>query len=105
MLQVVCNLYRQKDIWIDINSEEKVAVILSKMTVILSKMFFYSSKPFHAHVQYVFNASEKYKNLSTNSSGIVVEMIREDGDMDASMSRDLAAAIIRDGKVPSDWEQ
>ena len=37
--------------------------------------------------------------------GIVVEMIRAAGDMGASMVRDLAAAIIRDGKVPSDWEQ
>ena len=27
------------------------------------------------------------------------------GDMGASMIRDLTAAIIRDGKVPSDWEQ
>ena len=33
-------------------------------------------------------------------SGIVV-MIRAAGDMGASMIRDLAAAIIRDGKVPS----
>ena len=38
-------------------------------------------------------------------SGIVVEMIRAAGDMGDSMIRDLAAAIIRDGKVPSDWEQ
>ena len=38
-------------------------------------------------------------------SGIVVEMIRAAGDMGASMISDLAAAIIRDGKVPSDWEQ
>ena len=38
-------------------------------------------------------------------SGIVVEMIRAAGYMGASMIRDLAAAIIRDGKVPSDWEQ
>ena len=38
-------------------------------------------------------------------SGIVVEMIRAAGDMGASMIHDLAAAIIRDGKVPSDWEQ
>ena len=38
-------------------------------------------------------------------SGIVVEMIRAAGDMSASMIRDLAAAIIRDGKLPSDWEQ
>ena len=38
-------------------------------------------------------------------SGIVVEMIRAAGDMGASVTRDLAAAIICDGKVPSDWEQ
>ena len=37
-------------------------------------------------------------------SGIVVEIIRAAGYMGASMIRDLAAAIIRDGKVPSDWE-
>ena len=34
-----------------------------------------------------------------------MEMIRAAGDMGASMIRDLAAAIICDGKVPSDWEQ
>ena len=40
------------------------------------------------------------------SSGIVVEMIRAaSGDTGASMIRDLTAAIIRNGKVPSDWEQ
>ena len=38
-------------------------------------------------------------------SGIMVEMIRAADDMGASMIRDLAAAIIRDGKVPSDWKQ
>ena len=38
-------------------------------------------------------------------SGIVVEMIRAAGDMGASMIHDLAAAIICDGKVHSDWEQ
>ena len=38
-------------------------------------------------------------------SGIVMEMIQAACDMGASMSRDLAAAIICDGKVPSDWEQ
>ena len=37
-------------------------------------------------------------------SGIVMEMIRAAGDTGASMIRDLAAAIIRDGKVSSDWE-
>ena len=38
-------------------------------------------------------------------SGIVVEMIRAAGDMGTSMIHDLAAAIIRNGKVPIDWEQ
>ena len=38
-------------------------------------------------------------------SGIVVEMIRAAGDTGTSMIRDLAVAIIHDGKVPSDWEQ
>ena len=38
-------------------------------------------------------------------SGIVVEMIRAASDMGTSMICDLAAAIIRDGKVSSDWEQ
>ena len=38
-------------------------------------------------------------------SGIVVEMIRALGYTGASMICDLAAAIISDGKVPSDWEQ
>ena len=35
----------------------------------------------------------------------LVEMIRATGDMGTSMIRDLAVAIISDGKVPSDWEQ
>ena len=38
-------------------------------------------------------------------SGIVVEMIQAAGDTGISMIHDLAAAIICDGKVPSDWEQ
>ena len=38
-------------------------------------------------------------------SGIVMEMIRTGSDTGASMIHDLAAAIIHDGKVPSDWEQ
>ena len=37
--------------------------------------------------------------------GIVVEMIQAASDMGTSMIHDLAAAIIFDGKVPSDWEQ
>ena len=38
-------------------------------------------------------------------SGIMLEMIRAAGDMGASMICDLAAAVICDGKVPSDWVQ
>ena len=37
--------------------------------------------------------------------GIVVEMIRAASDTGTSMIRDFAAAIIRNGKVPSDCEQ
>ena len=49
--------------------------------------------------------SQMQAGKAPGPSGIVVEMIRAAGDMGASMIRDLAAAIIRDGKVPSDWEQ
>ena len=38
-------------------------------------------------------------------SGVVVEMIRAAGDTGATMIHDLDMAIIRDGKVPADWEQ
>ena len=49
--------------------------------------------------------SEMETGKAPGPSGIVVEMIRAAGDTGASMIRDRAAAIIRDGKVPSDWEQ
>ena len=35
----------------------------------------------------------------------MVEMIRAAGDTGATMTRDLAIAIIRYGKAPADWEQ
>ena len=38
-------------------------------------------------------------------SGIVVEKIKAACDTGATMIRDLATAIILDGKVPTDWEQ
>ena len=38
-------------------------------------------------------------------SGIVVEMIKAAGVTGATMIRDLATAIIRDCKVPTDWEE
>ena len=34
-----------------------------------------------------------------------METIRAAGDTGATMILDLALAIIRDGKVPADWEQ
>ena len=49
--------------------------------------------------------SQMKAGKAPGQSGIVVEMKRAAGDMGASMVRDLAAAIIRIGKVPSDWEQ
>ena len=36
---------------------------------------------------------------------IVVEMIKTAGETGATMIRNLATAIIRDGKIPTDWEQ
>ena len=38
-------------------------------------------------------------------SRVVMEMIRAAGDTGATIIRDLAIAIIRDGKVPADWGQ
>ena len=48
--------------------------------------------------------SQMKAGKASGPSGIVVEMIRAAGDMGTSMIRDLAAAIIHDGKVPSNWE-
>ena len=42
---------------------------------------------------------------AAGSSGIEVEKIKATGDTGATMIRDLATAIIRDGKVPTVWEQ
>ena len=49
--------------------------------------------------------SQMKAGKASGPSGIVVEVIRAAGDTGAAMIRDLAAAIIRDGKVPSDWKQ
>ena len=38
-------------------------------------------------------------------SGVVVEMVIAAGDTVANMIRNHAIAIIRNGKVPADWEQ
>ena len=48
--------------------------------------------------------SQMKARKAPGQSGRVVEMIRAAGDTGVSMIRDLAAAIIHNGKVPSDWE-
>ena len=54
----------------------------------------------------VNNANSKMKSSKAASpSDIVVEMIKAADDTGATMIRDLATAIIHDGKVPTDWEQ
>ena len=49
--------------------------------------------------------SQMKAGKAPSPSGIVVEVIRAASDMGASMIRDIAAAIICNCKVPSDWEQ
>ena len=49
--------------------------------------------------------SQMKAGKAPGTSGIVVEMIRAAGDTGTSMICDLTAAIIHDGKEPSDWEQ
>ena len=49
--------------------------------------------------------SKMKSGKAAGPSGIVVEMIKAAGDTGATMVRDLATVIIRDGKVPTDREQ
>ena len=49
--------------------------------------------------------SKMKSGKAAGPSGIVVEMVKAAGDTGATMIRDLATAIIRDGKVPTDWEE
>ena len=57
-------------------------------------------------IDMVKKAISKMKSgKAAGPSGIVVEMIKAAGDTGATMIRDLATAIIRDGKVPTDWEE
>ena len=62
--------------------------------------------PIPITIDMVKKAISKMKSgKAAGPSGIVVEMIKAAGDTGATMIRDLATAIIRDGKVPTDWEQ
>ena len=62
--------------------------------------------PIPITIDMVKKAISKMKSgKAAGPSGIVVEMIKAAGDTCATMIRDLANAIIPDGKVPTDWEQ
>ena len=49
--------------------------------------------------------SKMESGKAAGPSGIVVEIIKTAGDAGATMIHDLSTLIIRDGKVPTDWEQ
>ena len=62
--------------------------------------------PIPITIDMVKKAISKMKSgKAAGPSGIVVEMIKAAGDTGATMIRNLATAIIRDGQVPTDWEQ
>ena len=61
--------------------------------------------PIPITIDMVKKAISQMAGKALGPSGIVVEMIWAASDMGTSMICNLAAAIIRDGKVPSDWEQ
>ena len=62
--------------------------------------------PIPITIDMVKKAISKMKSgKAAGPSSIVVEMIKAAGDTGATMIRDLATAIIRDGKVPTDWEE
>ena len=62
--------------------------------------------PIPITIDMVKKAISKMKSgKAAGPSGIVVEMIKAAGDTGATMIRDLATAIIHDGKVPTDWEE
>ena len=63
-------------------------------------------RPIPITIDMVKKAISKVKSgKAAGPSGIVVEMIKAAGDTGATMIRDIATAIIRDGMVPTDWEQ
>ena len=62
-------------------------------------------QPIPITIDMVKKAISQMADKARGPSGTVVEMIQAASDTGASMIRDLAAAIILDGKVPSGWEQ
>ena len=72
----------------------------------LSNELLLEGLPIPITIDMVKKAISKMKSGKTaGPSGIGVEMIKAAGDTSATMIRDLANVIIRDGKVPTDWEQ
>ena len=75
-------------------------------TLITCPMNLLEGPPIPITIDMVKTAISKMKSgKAAGPSGIVVEMIKAAGDTGATMIRDLATAIIRDGKVPTDWEE
>ena len=62
--------------------------------------------PIPVTIDMVKKAISKMKSgKAAGPSGIVVQMIKAARDIGATMIRDLTSAIIRHGKVSTDWEQ
>ena len=68
---------------------------------------FLEGPPIPITIEMVKKAILKMKfGKAAGPSGVVGgEMIRTAGDTGATITRDLAIAIIRDWKVPADWER
>ena len=61
--------------------------------------------PIHVDVEMVVKAVTKMKTgKSAGPSGIVAEMLKASGDTGARLVADLANDIVRNGAIPSDWE-
>ena len=61
--------------------------------------------PIHIDVEMVVKAITKMKTGKVaGPSGIVAEMLKASGDTGARLVADLANDIVRNGAIPSDWE-
>ena len=61
--------------------------------------------PIHIDVEMVVKAITKMKTgKAAGTSGIVAEMLKESGDTGARLVADLANDMVRNGVIPSDWE-
>ena len=61
--------------------------------------------PIHIDVEMVVKAITKMKTgKAAGPSGIVAEMLKASGDTGARLVADLANDILRNGVIPSDWE-